>query len=163
MESVWPPRDPRLDPGNWRLLVPPPSSGCWLCPPSIPTAQAVFKDAAVGEPCGVESIGQADVTEPCEGLSINVQDFLEGGCRDLLILQQPKTSLAKSPCFLTLPPTDMEQPVSLFDFPLPSAYGASLGFHPGSPRGCDPAEWKPRGHSLRGILALPLSSPEKFY
>ena len=81
MESVWPPRDPRAGPWQLEAPCPAPSSGCWLCPPSIPTAQAVFKDAALGEPCGVESIRQADVTEPCEGLSINVQDFLEGGCK----------------------------------------------------------------------------------
>ena len=56
-----------------------------------------------------------------------MQDFLEGGCRDLLILQQPKTSLAKSPCFLALPPTDLEQPVSLI-FPCPPRTGPIWDF-----------------------------------
>lgn len=45
---------------------------------------------------------------------------MAGRCRDLVILQWPKTSLVhKFPCLIKLPPTNLECPASFFVSPCP--------------------------------------------
>lgn len=63
-----------------------------------------------------------------------------GRCRDLLSLQQPKTSLqCKFPCFLNMPPTNLEHSASFFGLFLPSACKAEESR--GTPEIANPSTW----------------------
>lgn len=123
----------KLDLGNWTFLTTSPVFGMYILP-TIPTPGAVS---------GTQP-WESKVLLTLSGLNIwltpvNASKILVGRCRDLLILQPPKTGLlCKSPCLLNLLPINLEWPASFFSPSLPSSMAASFRFHPGSSQVCEP-------------------------
>lgn len=112
-----------------RGLPAPPVLGTYTLP-AVPTAGAVSQDAALREELVLRPSGQWTWLSPGKATTY-IWKILEDGCRDLLVLRQPKTGLG-----VPSRPNPATRPcgeASVFDFPLRLRLcWASFRFHPGN-------------------------------